>query len=150
MRNKPKIGDRVVVRVDNTKDWLWLRGSNQYRAVHGLHTDYEGVVVRNDLLDPPNTLSMTTGQVRFPIRTIELSSVIGWWEHRKNQRHTVKVKKERVMDSKSWTVRSHSDKKKTYVVTYDGKKWSCTCPVMQFETAPECKHIKEKKKDIKR
>jgi hypothetical protein len=44
-----------------------------------------------------------------------------------------------------WKVRSHSDRRKNYVVVKRGRIWRCGCPPMIFHKVECCKHIADVK-----
>ena len=51
-----------------------------------------------------------------------------------------------------YPVKSQTESNKMYTVRYFSQtnKWSCTCPSYTFhEEGFECKHIKEKRKELK-
>mgnify|MGYP000923178168 CR=1 FL=1 len=54
----------------------------------------------------------------------------------------------------TWTVNSHTNLGMQYVVSFDGKEWSCECPHFEHtkdsakEIRENCWHIKECKKKL--
>lgn len=73
-----------------------------------------------------------TGDSNFPIRVIDVSSII-------DLKIIVGDSKDIDTDVKTWEVPGSKGNK--YIVTRSNQGWSCTCPGFQFRR--QCKHVSE-------
>lgn len=85
----------------------------------------------------PNAVCITTGDLSFPVRTIDRDRVLSITgavlPPVKSTKKTAKNK------TKTFSVEGSKGKK--YTVTLDGNQASCTCPGFQFRKT--CKHVTE-------
>ena len=124
-QSKPTVGS--VVRV--TTRWP---NENLYSKAEWKDNVYEGVVVRSNAWDQPDTFKIQVDNPYHPNPIIPLGRV-----------HKLEILSggtTAVNDEvKMFTVAG--SKGQTYTVTKTGSQWTCTCPGFQFRKA--CKHLDE-------
>lgn len=126
----PTIGSVVTV----TTEW-----SDYYRTfshtVPRRHT-YTGTVVKSASYDDPKSFRITTGDASYPIRVVDLSSVIDLVYSDGTKGTKIAQKK---IEVSAWEVKSDSRKGGSYTVTREGNHFSCDCLGFQFRKS--CRHI---------
>jgi len=135
--SNPSIGSVVTV----TTEWShYLRtfGPNLSRQ-----RTYTGTVVKSASYDDPKSFRLTTGDSTYPVRVIDLSSVV-------DLVYSDGTKGTKVVDKKievsAWEVKSDSRKGGFYTVTREGNHFSCTCVGFGFRKS--CRHVIKIKTEV--
>lgn len=128
--NIPSVGSKIRVEVENLSPMLTI--PNVFPNIPKTLV-YEGTVVRSHHWNKPNTFNMTTGDIRFPVRTISMQYVI-------NIEYIERAESDRTSPIRTYQI--PGSKGNVYTVTIDGPRMSCTCPQNQFRKQI-CKHIKQ-------
>jgi len=127
-QTKPNIGS--VVKVTTRRPNEWILSTDKWR-----YNVHEGVVVRSNAWDQPDTFKLQVDNPMHPNPIIALHNV--------HEIVYVSGEGSAVSDSiKSITVKG--SKGNVYTVTKVGGQWQCTCPGYQFRKA--CKHLDEARK----
>lgn len=121
------VGDTVTLRVHNPI-WRFKHVYASYVEVPEYHT-YRGQLVAPVRGDPAGTVRITSGDPLYPVRLIDIDSIVGMEE-------TVAAPKN---ESDVWTVVGSSGSK--YIVTRTGRSFECTCAGFGFRR--QCRHVNE-------
>lgn len=134
MFSKPTIGRRVIVITD------WSRNRKGYADYVPRTNTFVGTVVASMPFDDPDTFRMTTGDKIFSFSVVPLDyvTVLKYDNGEKIARVLP-----RIIQNKSWQVKSDSRKGGFYTVTQEGSFFSCTCLGFQFHRS--CRHINKVK-----
>lgn len=136
MMFSPKIGEKVRIECKNV--------NLGFVAWRPDTSTFQGTVVEKFHWCTSDEFCMTTGLVRFPIRTIRMSSIVSI-EDATGKKTSINSPQS-IPTNKEWQVKG--SKGNTYIVSRNGNVWSCTCVHSQFRRS-DCKHIKEKKDEMK-
>ena len=126
----PKIGSVVTV----TTEWSGYL-STFGQTVPRTRT-YTGTVVKSASYDDPKSFRLTTGDATYPIRIIDLMSVVDL-VYSDGTKGTKAVQKK--IEVMAWEVKSDSRKGGYYTVTREGNHFSCTCVGFGFRKS--CRHV---------
>lgn len=130
MFSKPNIGRRVIVTTD------WSRNRKGYADYVPRANTSVGTVVASMPFDDPDTFRMTTGDKFFPFSVVPLNYVTAL---KYDTGEKIAQGQARIVQNKSWQVKSDSRKGGFYTVTQEGNFFSCTCLGFQFHKS--CRHI---------
>lgn len=125
-------GDTVTIKVKNPV-WVMRKAYASYIDVPEYNT-YTGRIIVNHKAIRPGQIGLTTDQKDFDMRVIDVNRIVGF----EDSVMAVPV----LPEIKTWTV--EGSKGKTYTVTLEYGRYTCTCPGFQFRH--NCKHVD----DIKR
>jgi hypothetical protein len=134
MFTKPTIGRRVIVTMD------WSRNMKGYADYVPRINTSVGTVVASMPFDDPDTFRMTTGDKIFPFSVVPLDYVTAL---KYDNGEKIAKGQARIIQNKSWQIKSDSRKGGMYTVTQEGNFFSCTCLGFQFHK--NCRHIRKVK-----
>ena len=117
---------RVTTRWPNA----WLFATSPWQD-----NTYEGVVVRSNAWDQPDTFKLQVANAAHPTPIIKLSRV--------HKLEFVSGEGKAVSDTVK-SIKVAGSKGNVYTVTKVGDQWSCTCTGFQYRKA--CKHLDEARK----
>jgi len=129
----------ALVRVLASNEYFWQRGFPVPRV-----QCFAGTIANHDTYDDPTSVVMSTGDPRFPIRTIAARDVLKIEIQSGEVTGRVIATNALLNDAGSWTVRSNTDTKKTYKVSRVGAVWHCECEGYRFRR--RCSHIDDVKR----
>ena len=124
-----KVGQIVTVQVKNP---LWSQRTKYAFPVEEFNT-YTGEVIPSPKWVGPDKICIGTGNVRFPLRVIDLDRIHGQTSEMAPAEQSLRS---------SWTV-TGSKAGQTYLVTRQGLQWSCNC--LGFGYRRSCTHINQAK-----
>lgn len=95
--------------------------------------EFTGEVIKNPAWIDDDYVTMTTGNSVYPLRFLRKDTIVGFEAPSKIQAPAWET----------FEIKSSSRKGGSYVVTRNGKSWSCNC--IGFGFHKNCRHIKEAK-----
>lgn len=134
MFSKPTVGRRVIVTTD------WSRNMKGYADYVPRISVSTGTVVPSMPYDDVDTFRMTTGDKTFPFSVVPLDYVTSL---KYDTGEKISKGQARIIQNKSWQVKSDSRKGGFYTVIQEGSFFSCNCLGFQFRRA--CRHINKVK-----
>lgn len=128
--SNPTIGSVVTVTTEWSDYFRTFSKNTQTRRT------YTGTVVRSASYDDPKSFRLTTGDSTYPVRVVDLLSVVDLVYSDGTKGTKVAQKK---IEVTAWEVKSDSRKGGFYTVTREGNHFSCTCVGYGFRKS--CRHV---------
>lgn len=114
----PAIGSKIKVTTKSKSIYYYSTEEYEYHQ-------YTGEVIKNDRWVPADSFSVMTGNIQHPVSIISVKNV-----------HNLEIISGKQNEVKVFKI-------KDYVITKNGKHFSCTC--IGFKYHSKCKHITQVK-----
>lgn len=122
-------GSTVTIKVRNPI-WNMRKAYASYVHVPEFN-EYTGTVIRDHKAVREGQIGLTTGERVFDMRVIDIDRIVGFES----------AISEPLAQPTTWIIKG--SKGNEYVVTKEGKSYTCSCPGYGFRRA--CKHVDEVK-----